>query len=302
MPTIRIEQTGEPQDGAFPANLRFDDRAYSVTIRHPFDRDDDARLNWYFEEWLEFPFIGEVKAAEAAASLRRYGEALFAQLFSDNAPHHRYLRLVEGGLRDVTVAVSGSPDFTSLLWETLWDPAHAEPICTQATLLRQNPKPPQIDLVPRPATTLNILLVVARPHFGRDVAYRTISRPLVEAVERARLPVRIDLVRPGTWEALGRHLEDQPPGHYPIIHFDLHGGLLNEKQYRAFRDLPAGGDKGGAAPAGSPHLYAPWLPADVGEFKGQQGFLFFAGQQPGRPVPASAMANNTCCRVWGFSS
>ena len=28
MPTIRIEQTGAPQDGAFPANLRFDDRAH----------------------------------------------------------------------------------------------------------------------------------------------------------------------------------------------------------------------------------------------------------------------------------
>ena len=108
MSTLRIEQTGDPIDGAFPANLRFDERGYPVTIRHPFDRDDDDRLAWYFEQWLDFPFVGEVRAAEAAVSLRRYGQALFEQLFGDRAAYARYLRLLEGGLRDVTIAISGS--------------------------------------------------------------------------------------------------------------------------------------------------------------------------------------------------
>ena len=287
MSTLRIEQTGDPIDGAFPANLRFDERGYPVTIRHPFDRDDDDRLAWYFEQWLDFPFVGEVRAAEAAVSLRRYGQALFEQLFGDRAAYARYLRLLEGGLRDVTIAISGDPAFTGLLWETLWDPQQAEPLCTRATLLRQNSDPPQVDLTPRPATTLNILLVVARPHFGRDVAYRTISRPLVEAVEQARLPVQIDLVRPGTWDALVRHLEGCPAGHYPIIHFDLHGALLTAEQYRAYRDLTAGAG-GGATPAAAAHRYAPFLPRDVGRFAGHQGFLFFAGHEAGRPVPAAA--------------
>ncbi len=119
------------------------------------------------------------------------------------------------------------------------------------------------------------------------MAYRTISRPLVEAVEQARLPVQIDLVRPGTWDALVRHLEGCPAGHYPIIHFDLHGALLTAEQYRAYRDLTAGAG-GGATPAAAAHRYAPFLPRDVGRFAGHQGFLFFAGHEAGRPVPAAA--------------
>ena len=48
-----------------------------------------------------------MRAAEAAVSLRRYGQALFEQLFGDRAAYARYLRLLEGGLRDVTIAISG---------------------------------------------------------------------------------------------------------------------------------------------------------------------------------------------------
>ena len=60
--------------------------------------------------------------------------------------------------------------------------------------------------LPPERSALNILLVTARP-FGRgDVGYRTMSRPLLDGLRQSSLPVTLDLVRPGTWEALRGHL------------------------------------------------------------------------------------------------
>jgi hypothetical protein len=78
--------------------------------------------------------------------------------------------------------------------------------------------------------TLNLLVVTARPGGAGDVGYRTITRPLLEALGRARLRVDVDLVRPGTWKALTGRLEaatrDRGAGYYHAVHFDLHGALL----------------------------------------------------------------------------
>ena len=42
---------------------------------------------------------------------------------------------------------------------------------------------------------LNLLVVTARPDEENDVGYRTISRPLVEAIEAGNLPVNVEFVR-----------------------------------------------------------------------------------------------------------
>jgi hypothetical protein len=42
---------------------------------------DEARLRWYFEEHLRFPFTQPVRAREAAESLITDGEALCMQVF-----------------------------------------------------------------------------------------------------------------------------------------------------------------------------------------------------------------------------
>jgi hypothetical protein len=79
-----------------------------------------------------------------------------------------------------------------------------------------------------PSPTLNLLMVTARP-FKEDVAYRVVSRPLIEAIANSQLPVKIDLLRPATFESLSKHLEDKGAGHYHMIHFDCHGALLPYK-------------------------------------------------------------------------
>lgn len=87
MTVIRIQEqsAGESHTNAV---LRFEHGVeYPLQIRDPFANhpQHEADLEWYFEEYVMFPFTQDVRAQQAAASIQRYGEALFAQVFAD--PH-----------------------------------------------------------------------------------------------------------------------------------------------------------------------------------------------------------------------
>ena len=87
---------------------------------------------------------------------------------------------------------------------------------------------------------LDLLLVTARPGNDPNADPRTMARPIVEAIERAQLPVRVELLRPATYEALENHLQGKE-GYYHIVHFDAQGTLLTCTQLQAM--------SGGGAPA-----------------------------------------------------
>ena len=48
----------------------------------------------------------------------------------------------------------------------------------------------------------------------------------VDALHQAKLRVRVEMLRPGTYEALVNHLERHGTGYYHVVHFDVHGALL----------------------------------------------------------------------------
>jgi hypothetical protein len=81
MVAIRIEERAQNE---FNAVVSFDGSGdYPVKIADPFSPEEEARLEWYFEEHLRFPFTDQVKAREAGESLKAYGEGLFSQVFAD---------------------------------------------------------------------------------------------------------------------------------------------------------------------------------------------------------------------------
>ena len=80
---ITITQTEPNSSGPFAAAVQFDDGPrHPVTISDPFDAQAEDELRWYFEEWLTFPFTGQVRARDAAASTAAYGERLFEQVLT----------------------------------------------------------------------------------------------------------------------------------------------------------------------------------------------------------------------------
>ena len=137
---------------------------------------------------------------------------------------------------DLQIEIVGLPKFHALHWESLKDPKLAQPLALQATMVRKNLKPSSIASFVRSFPIINLLIVTARPSGIRDVGYRTISRPLVDALRNANLRVQVEILRPGTYKSLENHLRDvtakHGEGYYHVIHFDVHGAVLTYQQFQ----------------------------------------------------------------------
>ncbi len=276
MTIIRIRQQ-EPAADGWEATLSFDSEGeYPVKITRPFDAEEEGLLAWYFEGHLRYPFTDQVKAQAAAASVARYGESLFNQVFADRKAYARYAAVRQAGLEDVLVEVAGEPEFHGLHWETLKDPDLSDPLTLHAPMVRKNLTPREVEAVLRESPTINVLLVTARPSGPKDVGYRTISRPLIEGLRQADLRVRIDILRPGTYEALLKQLERVKAGHYHVVHFDVHGALATFDQLKEERE------------ADRLLFQTRYGRGEIEEYDGQRAFLFLNGPEPGRADPVEA--------------
>jgi len=206
MAVIRIREVPGSSDGS-SAVVSFDHgEEYPITIKDPFSEAEEQQLEWYFEEHLRFPFMRKVQAKTAADSVVTYGETLFKQVFADPEAYVAYKQRLQARLNTLQIEIAGSPQFHALHWEALKDPKLPQPLALQATMVRQNLKPQIVHATVRTSPTINVLLVTARPYGKRDVGYRTISRPLVEILRQANMPVRVEILRPGTYKALENHL------------------------------------------------------------------------------------------------
>ncbi len=281
MTVIRVSESAAHPDRSFTARVAFDDAAeYDATVRHPADSDAEKLLAWYFEEHLRFPFLDKDLERQAADQLADYGRSLFGQVLAGAAAHD-YRMLRDRSFDGCRLEVSGSAAFHLLHWEALRDPDMEVPLAVRLPVTRRvGPLGSKFELPPE-RSSLNILLVTARPFGKTDVGYRTISRPLLEALRQSSLPVTLDLVRPGSWEALRGHLrsraEKDGTGWYQVIHFDLHGG------FSEFAELEKAREQGRFLFGG----------IAVQPFDGRRPFLFFETGEDGKaaPVPAAAVAS-----------
>jgi hypothetical protein len=277
MPLITIREIAalneEPN-----VSLSIDGRGeFKTTVKSPFTDAQEKELVWYFEEHLRFPFTGEKRALQAAKSIQDYGEALFAQLFADIDLYASYIQAMQSGMQDLAFEIIGSPENIHILhWEALKDPKLPDPFSLRSAMIRRTFKASSFAARTKPSPTLNILLITSRPKEGDDVSYRTISRPLVESMQKSGIPISIDLVRPGTFRALAEHLDRKGPGYYHILHFDLHGAVLTYQDLQKERE------------ADRLLFQARWGRGDIAEFTGHRAFIFFESEKKELPEPTSA--------------
>ena len=278
MTTIQLSERGRNPDGSCTVRVVFDDGAeYDVTVTDLADPAEEQELAWYFEEHLRFPFLDQDRERRAVRHIAEYGQTLFAQVFG-GAVHHDYRRLRDRAFDGCRLEVSGSAAFHRLHWEALRDPELDAPLAVRLPITRRVERVPLRFELPPERETLNILVVTARPDGPTDVGYRTISRPLLDSLRQADLPVAVDLVRPGTWEELRAHLrsatERHGSGWYQVVHFDLHGAFGDagwlEQGHRSGRLV--------------------FQASEPERFDGKRGFLFFETSKDGRAEPVSAGA------------
>ncbi|MBE9117484.1 tetratricopeptide repeat protein [Lusitaniella coriacea LEGE 07157] len=279
MPIITIREQQATAHG-FTATVSINNAGeYPIEITNPFNDKEESELEWYFENWLAFPQLGQVKAKRAKDSVSTYGEQLFEQVFGNRRVYSKYENL-KPQLSQVSIEIaSKTPEFQALHWEALKDPDLPRPLAVDCTMVRKSLKPTATTAFVQPSQTINLLVVVARPDEEEDVSYRTISRPLYETIENAQLRVNIELLRPGTFETLSKHLEEKGEGYYHILHFDGHGALMTyaqieeenkkrEKNKKPERYIEKGryGNKRG----------------DLKPFEGINAFLSFEGETQGQ--------------------
>jgi len=269
--SIFIEEQAREVEN-FSATVRFGEYGSpypSLAVTNPAKPEEEQELEWYFERWLSFPFTDRVRAERAAGLIREYGESLFAQVFrSDPDIYLEYQRAMQGG--GVLLQIVGSPEFHALHWEALKDPKRPHPLAVDQPVVRKNRRAVVDPARVAEAPELRVLLLTARPSGRRDVGYRTISRPLIEALETSKLRATIDIVRPGTFEALLKHLEktknDHGDGYYHILHLDLHGAVLIFGEYQNIANESA---------SSSAHLFKGYGTRPVEPYDGERAFLMF---------------------------
>lgn len=219
-------------------------------------------LSWYLESYLDYPFgPNQQRAERITAALRAWGQQTFERLLGQGQARDFYRDATRQGHAELHLVVA-SDDARVLAWpwEALHDPLSGDlaHLCRIERQLDRVGEPPAL----HPALSqerIGILLVTARP-FEQDVAYRSISRPLVELIHDCDLPAEVKLLRPPTFAQLRLELQANP-GAYHIVHFDGHGGF------------------GTAGLAGRQAGH---------QFKGPQGQLWFE-QDDGSPDPITGV-------------
>jgi len=276
----------------FTATVQFDALGESapLSVANPATPEQERELEWYFEQWLNFPFTDKARAERAAEIIRAYGESLFAQVFrSDPDVYAEYRSAMGRG--GVTLQVIGSPEFHALHWEALKDPNQPHPLAVDQPVVRKNHKAVVDPARVAEAPELRVLLVTARPSGRKDVSYRTISRPLIEALETGKLRATIDIVRPGSFRALLQHLEatrnEHGDGYYHMLHLDLHGAVLTWDEYQHISEQAA---------SSSAHLFKGYGTSEVEPYTDKKAFLLFEEEESkdgngGELVSAEDIAN-----------
>jgi len=278
---ITLREKIQLDENSYDAELSFDHGIpYPIMVKNPFSDKQEKLLEWYFEEYSQFPFIKQVEFSQAAESVRRYGEELFEQVFSEPRVYAEYSNISQTS--DLEIEIIGSPAFHQLHWEALKDkyPDSDHALALHCPIIRKPVGHPPPMVTGQASATLNVLLVIARPDGKQDVGYRTILRPLVEMLQNAKLPVKIDILKPGTYQALTEQLEQvtsqQGKGYYHLIHFDVHGAVLDYEALQQGR-------------ATERFLYqARFGRADLEKFSGLKAFLFLQGQKEKQADPVEA--------------
>jgi tetratricopeptide (TPR) repeat protein len=235
MSLIAVSERRRAADGRFEVAIQFEGGGeYPAEVTDPLaeDRDGERLLTWYFEEHLRYPFLDRDKERAALELLTSYGKELFAQLFEVSSDcSYEFGRYRDRGFDGLRLEIVGGVDFHRVHWESMRSDEAGAPFGARVPIFRRVENVASGFDISGGGPTLNVLAVTARPHGARDVGYRTISRPLLEALRQARIPVRLDLVRPGSWRALQEHLQAATARHgsgwYGIVHFDVHGAVAS---------------------------------------------------------------------------
>jgi hypothetical protein len=223
----------------------------NLSLRDPLDATEKELCRWYLEQYLGNEPYSTTKARSAAALTDKYGQSLLdqlqlADLISDNEQN------LNIEVEDVSVSNSGHNSVHQLSWEFLEDEKLSKAplaVCVQRSSgipgqpLLAREKISSWSRAGKSRQQINILLVTARDlavnaRANTDINPTIVSDLLAGVKSRLRsakaaIDLNLEVVRPGTWEALKQHLEKSHRihgrGYFHMIHFDVHGKVKEQR-------------------------------------------------------------------------
>lgn len=278
---IKIEESTFNRDN-FTINVSFDNtgQRFTTQLKNPYDKEIEKHFEWYFEEYIREPYIPAVTVEKPKQDLVFYGENLFkGVLASDSDIYSNYRSFIQNNdFKNIIIEIVGdSTVFHSIHWESLKDPDFSEPLAAKGAIFyRKNQETNLTEVNMNKSPFINLLIITARPNEEDDINYRTIQRPLIKAIKSAKLRVKPHILRPGTFGSLTDHLKQVSKGFYHIIHFDLHGSLLD---YISLKE---------AAINGTMDIHSREGLELVQPYGGKKNFIFFESDEKGVSIPVEA--------------
>ena len=212
-------------------------RTASAQVEWTLEAQDREEVRWYLEDYLEYPVDPAPQIAHRVEGrLQALGAELFTGVFEANRDMTRLWDAVAGALPNTRVEVTAGAG-VGVLWEWLRDPATDGALAVRAgAFVRTHPETAvPVRLPPGQSGALRVLLVICRPGGRADVPFRSVASHLVRLSSNAREAFQLDVLRPPTFAALARALEEaQAAGEpYQVVHFDGHGAWLDANEAAA---------------------------------------------------------------------
>jgi hypothetical protein len=260
MLTLRLTQTTVDQD-KYRVEVALEGEGLprqTATAQFDFklSAQDQEDLRWYLEDFLQYPLDpAPTIAARVEGRIAEIGAELFKAVFRAEDARDLWATL-RTHLNDTRVEIiTGVQEATAIPWELIHDPKTDAPLALRAcTFVRAQPQPaqrPHLPPLPRKAGErpgegvgpIRILLVICRPRKDDDVPFRSVASRLIKGLSgSAREAFQLDVLRPSTFEQLGRVLRQaKTEGRsYHVVHFDGHGVYTEVEQPGGLANLLQG--------------------------------------------------------------
>jgi len=229
-----------------------------LVLEDPFSEQHEKELQWYLERYASNDPLATGRGSLVAKRLEQYGQKMFSQLQLGDLSLTDTVDISVVGLAEYPRKDTGDT-IHRLHWEILEEPAlwppHVVGVVVRRILASVSPlEPANVALyVENPVNGLssserrasfNVLLIVARnlatpANVHQDADPSVILDSLISIRDFLRasgspVELNVEIVRPGTYAALNRHLSKAEsvhgPGCFHLIHFDLHGKVKRSLQ------------------------------------------------------------------------
>ncbi len=217
-----------------PGASGFESTGSPLPFVSPLAVADSEDLRFYLEDYAGLP-VGEFAVRGERVERERlpsWGEVLFASVFGGDAKRvesYELARATASRGESVEVEIcSSDPSFLALPWELMKAPGEAEPFSLAVSAFdRSLLGTEQARQFAGTDEGFRVLMVIARPSGLQDVPFQAVARPLFRHLEGIESAVRIEVLRPPSFEVFQERLkaandEGKP---YHAVHFDGHGAF-----------------------------------------------------------------------------